>query len=615
MSLFGELKRRHVLRAGAAYAVTSWLLIQVAETIFPLFGFDDAAARLVVIVLAIGFIPAMVFAWAFEITPSGIRRESEVDDSQTHAPYAGRTLDRIVMVVLALVLGYFAFDKFVLEPARDEATQARLTERFEKARQQGQTDALLESYGGKSIAVLPFLNMSGDAGDEYFSDGISEELLNLLAKVPELRVISRTSAFAYKGKSINLSQVAQELRVAHILEGSVRRAGSRVRITAQLIDARADTNLWSETYDRELTDIFTIQDEISAMVVSKLKLALLGDAPKARETDTDAYVMCLQANYLNGQGRPDSLARANDLYTQALAIDPTYIDALDGLASNYVNQVLYGVTSADEGLGLAREAVRQVLAIDPDNAKAHARLGRIASASGNDELAEAAQHYQRAMALAPTDLGVLANAGTVLAYLGRVDEAIVLEEYVNALDPVDPRSYWTLGTYYRYAGRLDDAISAYRSVLRLSPDFVGAHYMLGEVLLLNGNPEGALAEFLLEEGDEQYQVKGQALALHALGRKADFDTKMIELIKRWGGEWPSEVAQVYAYIGDADAAFGWLDKAIAQNEVGLNEQFLNPLYASLHDDPRWGDFQGRVGSSSAQRDAIAFAVPETVPGF
>ncbi|UCC14439.1 MAG: adenylyl cyclase, partial [Gammaproteobacteria bacterium] len=264
MTFLEELKRRNVVRVGAAYVALSWLIIQVAETLFPLFGLSDAAARLVVILLAIGFLPALVFAWVFEFTPEGLRRESEVDHDSDVSRRMTRRLDRLIMVFLTLALGYFALDKFVIDPARDAEELATATE---QARQEGRSDAIVESYGDKSIAVLPFVNMSSDSEQEYFADGISEELLNLLARIPTLRVISRSSAFSFKGKDVNIPEVARQLNVAHVLEGSVRKSGDKIRITAQLIEARSDTHLWSETYDRTLDDIFAIQDNVAAAVV------------------------------------------------------------------------------------------------------------------------------------------------------------------------------------------------------------------------------------------------------------------------------------------------------------------------------------------------------------
>ena len=353
MSLYGELKRRNVLRVGTAYTVTSWLLIQVAETVFPLFGFDDAPARIVVIVLSIGFVPAIIFSWIFELTPEGIKRDKEPDLSPITSPQSGKKLDRMITVVLVLALSYFAFDKFVFSQQREAASREQqnkqLAEATARARQEARTSAFVDSFDDRSIAVLAFDDMSPEGDQEYLSDGISEELLNLLAKIPELRVISRSSAFSYKGKSIKIAQVAEELGVAHILEGSVRKAGKRVRITAQLIDARSDTHLWSESYDRTLDDIFAIQDEIAATVVGQLKINLLAETPRVRVTDPEAYALALQARHLGLLGTPENWEKSNDLWHQVLAFDPGYVVAWTGLASNYIRLVSYGPLSASEG--------------------------------------------------------------------------------------------------------------------------------------------------------------------------------------------------------------------------------------------------------------------------
>jgi TolB-like protein len=311
MSLFEELKRRNVFRVGAAYVVVGWLIIQVVETIFPIYGIAESWIRLVITVLAIGLIPLLIFAWAFELTPEGLKKESDVDRTQSIAPHTGKKLDRTIMVVLALALVYFAVDKFVLNPQREAAVQEQVAVQVEEAIQQGRTEALVESYGDKSIAVLAFQDMSQDKDQEYLSDGIAEELLNLLAKIPDLRVISRSSAFSFKGQNLELTEIAERLNVAHILEGSVRKAGNKVRITAQLIEARSDTHLWSETYDRELDDIFAIQDEISATVVAQLKITLLGEAPKTVEINSEAYALFLQARHLGQQFTVDTIGASS----------------------------------------------------------------------------------------------------------------------------------------------------------------------------------------------------------------------------------------------------------------------------------------------------------------
>ena len=260
MSFLEELKRRNVVRVAAAYLALAWLVVQIVETLFPMYGISDAVARTVVSLIGLGLIPVVILAWVFELTPEGIRRDAEADHDSGAARRAGRNLDRAFIVLLALGITYFAVDKFVLDPARDEAE-------LEAARQEGRAAAAIETFGDKSIAVLPFVNMSSDPEQEYFADGISEELLNLLAQIPELRVISRSSAFSFKGKDVDIPTVARQLNVAHVLEGSVRKAGNTIRITAQLIEAGTDRHLWSETYDRTLDDIFAIQDEVAAHVV------------------------------------------------------------------------------------------------------------------------------------------------------------------------------------------------------------------------------------------------------------------------------------------------------------------------------------------------------------
>jgi len=601
MTFYEELKRRNVFRVGAAYIVAAWLLIQVAETLFPLFGYDDTPARIVVIVLAIGFPIFLVFSWVFEITPEGLKKETDVDRAASVTHKTGNQLDRIIMVMLALALGYFAFDKFVLAPARD-------AELVEETTQQVRSEGLVESYGEKSIAVLPFINMSDDAGNEYFSDGISEELLNLLAKIPELRVISRSSSFSFKGKDIAIPTIAKQLNVVNVLEGSVRKMGNRVRITAQLIEARSDTHLWSETYDRTLDNIFTIQDEIAAAVVAHLKITLLADAPRVKETNPEAYGLYLQARHLALHGTVEGLEQSSALYQQALALAPDYAAAWVGLTASYINQA-GKVLPVNEGYALAREAANRTLVIDPENALAHAALGWISWGIDGD-LAAAARHLERALELGPENLSVIGAAAILAKSLGRLDKAIALEEYAVARNPVSAKGYANLGDTYRLMGHLDEALASYRTALTLSPGMYGVQYQIGLALLFKGEPEAALAEFVLE-GEDEYRVKGTALALYALGRQTEYEIKLQELIKGWGDEWPSEVAHVYAFTGEADTAFQWLDRVIEQNEEGLSEQFLHPFFTPLHADPRWAEFLNRVGSSPAQLDAIKFEA--TVP--
>ena len=458
----------------------------------------------------------------------------------------------------------------------------------------------------KSIAVLPFVDMSAGKDQEYFSDGISEELLNLLAKIPQLQVTARTSSFAFKGKEIAIPEIARTLRVANVLEGSVRKAGNSVRITAQLIKAGTDTHLWSQTYDRKLEDIFAIQDEIAADVVKHLKITLLGAAPKARTTDPEAYALYLQAVQLGRQFTAEPFQQSDALYRKVLAIDPRYAPAWYGLARNFGNETGQGLLPVKEGFAQAREAAVRALAIDPDYAPAHAQLGWIVMYSDTD-LAGAAQHLERALALDPADQSVLTTSATLLQSLGRLDEALALEEAAVRRDPVNVTVLFNLGFHQRMAGRLDAAIASFRTVLSLSPSNGGAHCQLGVALLLKGDAKGALAE-IEQETSEIYKMIGLPMAHYALGRKADSDAALAALIAKYEKDGPSNIASVYAFRGEADQAFEWLDKAVEYGDGGLGEIVTDNLFDKIQADPRWLAFLRKIGKAPEQLAKIKFKV-------
>jgi len=355
MSFFSELKRRNVIRVATAYVVAAWLIIQVVGAIFPAFGFGDSAVRVTVIVLAITFIPVLVLSWVFELTPEGLKRETTLDNAGAAPRLADKRLDRVILVLLALALGYFAFDKFVLDPVRDQ-------QRAEIARQQGRSQVAAEAFGDSSIAVLPFVNLSPDPNQEYFSNGITEELLNLLARVPGLRVISRTSAFSFRDRNLKIGEIAQELGVRYILEGSVRRDNNRVRVTTQLIEAAADRHVWSESYERTLGDIFAIEDEIAASVLPAIAHQLTGRPPTARRTDLAAYSLYLQGVHFFLQRTADGLDLALEHALRAIEIDSGYAPAWTLLGSVYINQVNQAKRPRAEGYRLATEAIDRALA-------------------------------------------------------------------------------------------------------------------------------------------------------------------------------------------------------------------------------------------------------------
>jgi len=599
MSLFNELKRRNVLRVGAAYIVAAWLVIQVTETIFPLFGFDDTPARLVVIVLSIAFIPSLIFAWVFEITPEGLKRDEDVVREHSIAHVTGKKLDRIILVVLALALGYFAFDKFVLSESREAAIA-------ETAHQAGRNEALVESYGDKSIAVLPFVNMSSDPEQEYFSDGISEELLNLLSKIPEMRVISRSSAFSYKDRDLDIPTIAAQLNVAHILEGSVRKTGNQVRITAQLIEARSDTHLWSETYDRELENIFDVQDEIAAIVVEKLKITLLGGPPKTQKTKPEVYTLNLQADYLAHTITEESLREAIVLYKEALAIDPAYVPAWLGISATYNRLGGIRVMSAEQARTLSLEAIRHALAIAPDSAKALDGMAWISFKNDGDYVM-AAENFERALIIEPTNTHIIGNVSIFLTSLGRLGEAIQFAEYQVSRDPVNVVAYNNLGIRYRFAEKFEKAKKTFSTTLLLNPTAVGVEYEIGAALLSEGNFAAAAAAFE-REPFVVFQQIGMAMTCHAQGMSDLSDELLEKLISSFGDRIPYYIAQIMAFRGEFDGAFEWLERAHLGNDYEIGNIIHEPLLKGLRTDPRWLPFLERIGKAPEQLDAIKFKV-------
>jgi adenylate cyclase len=529
MSLYNELKRRNVFRVAIAYLAGAWLLTEVAGTLFPVFGIPDWGIRFMVIVFALGFVPALIISWAYELTPEGLKREQDVvrDASITHL--TAKRLDGITIGLIVVALAFLLADRFWLSPRF--AQQAAVPAEVVTGTVQTSGPELAESqYPPNSIAVLPFVNMSNNPGNEYFSDGLSEELLNLLTRIPELRVAARTSSFSFKDQKLEILEIAERLKVAHVLEGSVRKAGNQVRITAQLIKSDDGYNLWSESYDRTLDDIFAIQDEIAAEVVARLKVTLLGDVPKAEETDPEAYALYLQARHLSHQGTPRARdwEQSSALYQKALAIDPNYAIAWSGLAVIYIMQAGWGERPLDEGFTLAREALNQALALNPVYAPAHAYLSIITSLYDRD-LEATARHLERALALEPTNPEILAEVADLGAKLGRLGEAIAMMEYVVNRDPINPVYHAYLGFFYLWARRLDEAIDSFRTALALSPGYRAVHYRIGVALLLKGESQAALTEMQQEQLGSK-RLEGEVIAHHALGQTVASNAALAELI-------------------------------------------------------------------------------------
>ncbi len=594
MSIFSELNRRNVIRVAAAYIAVSWLAIQVVETLFPLFGLSDAVARGVVIVLAVGFIPVLVLAWVFELTPEGLKRDSDVDRSAPGMRKLGKRFDRIVMLVLALALAYFAVDKFVIDPARDE-------ERQKTARAEGRSEALVESYGEKSIAVLPFVNMSSDPEQEYFSDGISEELLNLLARIPELRVISRSSSFSFKGQDIEMPEIAHELNVTYILEGSVRKAGNRIRITAQLIEARSDTHLFSHSYDRNIGDIFDIQDEVAADVVARLKVSLLGEMPMVRRTDSEAYTLTMQAQHKRFSARPNEGFQV-ELLEKALAIDPDYVPALIELSLLMYHRRTDLDGRTEEWLRREYELLDHALAVAPDDPLVVA-YNAWQLFEGKRDLESAATEFERAVRLAPNDVELLRATGAFARQIGQFEPAIKLFKRAFRLNPLCVTcSYLLANTYYR-AQRFDEALEWQEKFMQAGE---GGGYSLGRLRLFRGEPQAALAAFEGDRTSPDLVNAGRAMALFDLGRVEEAQKALAEQIEQWGETRPRYVALVYAWMGDVDSAIEWLYKVYGDEMKGFWRQVYNPIWRKLHGDPRWPALRERAGLSEERLSAIEF---------
>src|SRR5215475_6695694 len=350
-NFFGELKRRNVIRATILYLGAVWALAQGISQLGPAVGAPEWATRWFLVAAWIGFPFWIAFSWFYEFTPEGLKRESEIDPAESIKHHAGRKLDFAIIGVLAVAVVLLLTDRFVLR------------------------HGVNETISETSIAVLPFVDMSQAKDQGYFSDGISEELLNLLTKVPQLKVAARTSSFSFKGKGVEIQEIARQLHVANVLEGSVRRSGEQLRITAQLVRAAEGYHLWSETYDRKMDDVFKIQDEIAGEVVKELKVKLLGAAPKVRTTDPKAYALYLQARELGRQLTPEAFAKSDALLRQVLEIDPRYAPAWNQLAVNFINKAGNGLMPSQEGYARAREAAEKALAIDPDYALTHSLLG------------------------------------------------------------------------------------------------------------------------------------------------------------------------------------------------------------------------------------------------
>ncbi len=460
MSFFHELKRRNVFRVAIAYVIVAWVAMQIVDVVLNNITAPDWVFQVLMLFLAMGLPFALIFAWAFELTPEGIKLEKEVDRSQSITSDTGRKLDYFVIAVMAVALAYFAFDKFVSSDAPD-STEIVADEEAKPAET------------GPSIAVLPFVNMSVDESSGYFSDGLADTVLHMLAQVRELRVAARTSSFQFRGQSLDVAEIGEKLNVTSILEGSVQRSGDKIRVTAQLIDVSNGYHLWSGNFDRNLDDIFAIQDEIASEVVAALKVSLLGETVErlnVGQTDNvDAYTEYLLAiDDLNNIGTENLLSAVNHLQ-EAIRLDPDYARAHSTLGRAYISLLDWGAMSTAEGTAAARAAASRALDIDADSSEAMAVLGMAELRDNNPESAE--QILKKAIESGPNDTVALDYYASFLTQDARPDEAITTYQKIIRIDPLSENAYTGLARNLAFIQRYSEAsatIAKFRSIQPVS---------------------------------------------------------------------------------------------------------------------------------------------------
>ncbi len=604
MWIFEELKRRNVLRVAAAYIVTSWLIVQVVETLFPVYGLSDEAIRLVVNILAIGLLPVLVLSWVFQWTPAGLKRDAEVERGSTVSLAAAKRFDRVVLIVLALAIGYFAFDKFVLNPQRQAEQAVRQQAEVEQARQEGVSEGL-QSRGEASIAVLAFEDLSPGDDQEYISEGIAEDILNLLQRMPELDVRSRTSAFRFKDSDLSVPEIAEDLGVDHILEGSVRMLDDRIRITAQLIDARTDSQLWSDNFDRETKDVFDILDEISLATAEQIGIELLSEPPRAERIDADAYFLFLRGNHLVFY--IDHVGAAN-YFEQALAIEPDYVDALIGVSRAYFEMAKTDLNvpgSEDHDYSQkSTDAYNRARELAPDHPVFLATDGWYAMNRG--EYQSAARLIEKAMSGDSKSFDVVEAAILLAMAIRRTDLAVRLGEDAVRRDPYCGACNYRLSRALYRAGRYAEAETALLRFWELSSGTKAGVFIMARNLMMQGKYEEALGQFEVWESRGAPDAWWGPLMIRAL-QGEDVSRQLQELEATDASRIP--LAEVAAVSGDIEAAFRLLTQAGREDttRVSFGWRYVNSnFFENLHGDPRWTEIEERAGLAAHQLAEIRF---------
>jgi TolB-like protein len=501
VSFFAELKRRNVIKVAAAYIIIGWLIMQAGDTLAPALLLPEWINSALAFFLILGFPLALFFAWAFEMTPDGIKKEKDVDRSQSITSTTGQKLNHTIIGLLVVTLSYFVYDKFVAQPQISENTPAVTAE-----------IAVMPENDFQTIAVLPFVNMSEDSSNEYFSDGLTEELLNILAKIKELRVAGRTSSFAFKGQHDDLRVIGEKLNVKTILEGSVRKDDkrNRVRITAQLINVEDGYHLWSETYDRELDDIFAIQDEIARKVAQALRITLLGEDEARLEqvasTEVSAYDIYLKALQSLNDNSYESLSNAVNLFQQVLSLDPTFTPAKIGLINSWLDMAKTGSITRQESLSRGLPLLETVLTEQPDNSIARIQLARFRALQDDDEAAESA--FISALESDPRNARGLQEFGRFLFNNAQVDRGMALIDAALEIEPYAVQVLWEHCQTNAFRQNIEIAINSCARIKEIAPESPLGWYGEALAYLHTGNLARAVKGFsdAIERDPDDYEM-------------------------------------------------------------------------------------------------------------
>jgi TolB-like protein len=575
-SFFSELKRRNVYKVAVAYIVGGWALSQGIAQVFPVFDVPNWAIRLVVLLIIIGFPIALFIAWAFEVTPEGIKRTEAADAAGQRS--RGVAWIYVVLIGAALSVGLF----FVGRYTAGHATS--------------QTREITRATTEKSIAVLPLINESGDPKDEYFSDGLSEELIAALARISGLKVIGRSSSFRFKDRKEEPKTIGEKLGVSTLLDGTVRKQGDRVRIVAELVNAADGIQLWTQTFDRQLKDIFAVQEEIARAVAESLKVTLLGnDSRSAQASATDnaeAHNAYLQAHFYLLRRNVEDFRKAIDYYDQAIQFDPNYALAY---AERGEAWTILGDLTGQRPMAYpkARSDAEKAVSIAPALAEARAALGFVRYFV-DWKFADGLSELKRAKELSPANPTANDLLARMIVYVGRFDEAEHQARQAVELDPLSTVTHANLARVLFYVGKLDEADAAARKAAELQPTGAANHRWQVLIAAQRGDGDAALREVQLEP-DPGFRRFELAVAHYVRGDRAAADAALADLIANARVGFAYQIAEVYALRGEKDKAFEWLQIALGDRDAGMLGLLVDPLLRGLRDDARYKNLLVKVG--------------------